>query len=328
MRTLARNKPFGYVCGAGEGYCFSQDGRKFNGQGFEVVVVKETPVEIPVEMPPSLISAEVIEDILNMASDCPDGLFIEIGVYKGGSAKPLYDLAVKQDRPIALFDTFEGMPYADPELDSHIVGEFGDVDFGEICRLFPKAMIFKGVFPFTFPPYLPDIAFAHVDCDQYECVKAACEILSSQMIDGGVIMFDDYGLAGAKKAINEAFGDRVLFTKQHNKAFVCDQDVFPWQKYCAPAKDASKDVVEPDTTPTEETTEKEEKKPGEGDKETEDKEEDKSDLVSIVLETNPKSYKKREEIMEALDILEVKYSKRQRRTVLTALLKTAIEKRK
>jgi len=52
------------------------------------------------------------------------------------------------------------------------------------------------------------------------------------------------------------------------------------------------------------------------------------DPVAVVLATNPKSYKTRELIMEALDILKADYNNRERKTVLRDRLKTAIEKRK
>lgn len=295
MRELDRRKPYAVVFGTGEKYVFEQGGRKFNGQGFEVIV---KPKDSPSYTPDSLMSLSAISEMAAMAAESPPGAFIEIGVYKGGSAKALYDLSVTQARPLFLFDTFEGMPYWVPDLDIHKKGDFGDVDFGEICKMFPQAQIFKGVFPDTMPDYLSGIAFAHVDCDQYEATKAACEILHPLMVEGGVILFDDYGLEGAKKAINEAFGDELLFTEKHSKAFVCtNRDLFPWEKFVKTdqAKDPDPPQIE---TPTEEEPPEVEK---------------------------PIEAKTRLEAMNALEDLGVPYNKRERRSVLIAKLNDALE---
>ena len=64
-----------------------------------------------------------------------DGEIAECGVYKGGTAKILAELA--PGRPIHLFDTFEGMPETDPLRDLHSAGDFADTSIGSVRSTWP-----------------------------------------------------------------------------------------------------------------------------------------------------------------------------------------------
>ena len=158
------------------------------------------------ELPESLISNKDIRTMCRYASQTPDGDFVEVGVYRGGSAYRLYELSLQYNRKLHLFDTFEGMPCCDPDLDFH---PLGDLDYRKehvIREMFPEAMVYRGVFPDTLPDDLKNVAFCHVDCDQYESTKAVCDYLPVRMVDNGILYFDDYGsLPGAKKAVDESF---------------------------------------------------------------------------------------------------------------------------
>ena len=52
------------------------------------------------------------------------------------------------------------------------------------------------------------IAFAHLDVDQ--SYVEGCRYLEPRMVAGGVMWFDDYCLSGAKKAIDEMYGGRLI----------------------------------------------------------------------------------------------------------------------
>lgn len=58
------------------------------------------------------------------------GEIAECGVYKGGTAKILAELV--PDRPLHLFDTFEGMPATDPTRDLVKAGDFADTDIASV----------------------------------------------------------------------------------------------------------------------------------------------------------------------------------------------------
>jgi O-methyltransferase len=142
-----------------------------------------------------------------IASAAPPGDFVEVGVFDGGSAKPLYEVCQRQRRWLYLFDTFAGIPHKS-EWDVHGVGAmcFSDVD--AIRAAMPLAAIYKGIFPATAEDVLfpAGIAFVHEDSDQYESTKSVIDRLYPHLVPGGIILFDDYDTPdcpGSRKAIDE-----------------------------------------------------------------------------------------------------------------------------
>jgi len=167
----------------------------------------------------SVISNEALQTLERLASSCPKGDFVEVGVYRGGSAERLYEIAQRQKRKLHLFDTFEGMPTQGP-LDELEVGSFSDTSLPELRKYLPNALFYKGIFPNTMPRWLGPLAFVHVDCDQYDGVKASIERLFPLLVHGGIMLFDDWRvLTGASVAIYEIFGEKLQETPE-NKAFV------------------------------------------------------------------------------------------------------------
>lgn len=167
----------------------------------------------PTPRPACLVSEDALNELAQAAWRAPAGDFVEVGVYKGGSAWVLGGVARERGRALWLFDTFAGMPHAEP-LDVHQKGEFADTSAEAVQRAIPDARLVVGVFPKTLKEAeaegLARIALAHIDCDQYRSVRACCERLAPLMAPGGLMVFDDYvPLAGARKAVDEAFGARV-----------------------------------------------------------------------------------------------------------------------
>jgi len=165
----------------------------------------------------TLVNKETIKELLNIASETPEGSFVEVGVYQGGTAYYLSLLAQKQKRDIYLYDTFTGIPYKD-EIDQHDVGDFKDTSYETVKNLIPYAKVIQGIFPKS-AVKMGAIAFAHIDCDQYRSIIESVEYLKPLMIKGGVMWFDDYGcLAGATKAVHDLFGSNIEIVS--NKAMV------------------------------------------------------------------------------------------------------------
>ena len=136
----------------------------------------------------------------------PPGCVVEVGVWKGGSAWYLLEVCREQGRELFLYDTFTGMPFADPD-DSHGVGDFNGTSAEEVQAIMPDAHVIAGIFPDTLVE-MPPIAFAHVDCDQYRSVKSCIDVLSPLMVAGGMMWFDDYACTnGCTKAVHEAYGE-------------------------------------------------------------------------------------------------------------------------
>jgi len=158
----------------------------------------------------SLIGTETLRELSTMAAATPPGALVEVGVYRGGSAIWLYELAQEQGRDLYLFDTFAGIPYKTHPDDAHNVGDFGDgLTCEQATHLFARAQVIGGVFPDSALGLdLDNVAFAHLDVSQYKSYCDAIAYLYPRMIEGGVMWFDDYDcLAGAKRAVDERLGE-------------------------------------------------------------------------------------------------------------------------
>jgi len=140
------------------------------------------------------------------------GEVAEVGVYRGGSA--LFWCQRFPNQQIVLIDTFEGIPNTSRvELDGHPPGDFA-ASYDEVKALLPaNAELHKMVYP---PDYGQDplngrmVKLLHLDVDIYWSVAKALEANWDRMVDGGVVLVDDYnatGCEGTKQALNE-FADK------------------------------------------------------------------------------------------------------------------------
>lgn len=161
----------------------------------------------------SIIASAQLDAMCALASECPQGAFAEIGVYRGGSAARLYEIALRQGRELHLFDTFAGTPFYTEGLDRHkIDDEFADDRAADRIRnLLPAARLYVGTYPDTHPQGLSALAFVHCDCDQYLSYRAVIERMWPIVVVGGMLLFDDYPyLEGARRAVEEVFDATVL----------------------------------------------------------------------------------------------------------------------
>jgi O-methyltransferase len=137
------------------------------------------------------------------------GSIAEVGVYKGGTALTLAKVFSKTKKKLYLFDTFEGIPYADSEVDVHKQGDYGDVSFKSIEDMFSgyNNEIRKGIFPATAKGLeKKKFCFVHIDTDVYQSVKDCIEFFYPRVVDGGYLIFDDWEwkyCPGVKKGVEE-----------------------------------------------------------------------------------------------------------------------------
>lgn len=157
----------------------------------------------------SLIGEYMLGVMVGLAWSRPAGCIAEVGVYQGGSAKALYLVAESQGRSLFLYDTFSGMPFKG-EHDQHDVGMFADCSAAAVSEAMPNAIVVKGVFPES-AKKMPGVAFVHADADQYQSTLDICKTFGPLMVDGGMILFDDYrGVQSCIKAVDECFPDREV----------------------------------------------------------------------------------------------------------------------
>jgi O-methyltransferase len=158
------------------------------------------------------------------------GDIVECGVWRGGStmaaARTLIRLGDKSRR-LYLFDTFEGMPPPtadDLDRDGVPARALLDADAGRTGPMWARAtlgdvqenlrstgypsdlIVFaKGKVENTIPGQAPEqIAILRLDTDWYESTAHELTHLYPRLVEGGVLIIDDYGYwQGARKAVDE-----------------------------------------------------------------------------------------------------------------------------
>lgn len=165
------------------------------------------------------------------------GAIVECGVWKGGSvmASALTLMALEStQRELHLFDTFTGMtePAAvDVDWQGRSARELlrqsdanGD-HFRARCSLhdvkqalmqtrypWEKMIFVPGRVEKTLPKQAPErIALLRLDTDWYESTQHELEHLYPRLVNGGVLIVDDYGhWQGAKRAVDQYFQDHGI----------------------------------------------------------------------------------------------------------------------
>lgn len=164
----------------------------------------------------TLVGIESLRSLVRLSQSVRNlqGDIAEVGVYNGGSALLLCRL--NPDREIYLFDTFHGLPEVTEEDNYHKTGDFQEASEAKVNLLldsFDNWRIFPGIFPTDTGKFIANhkFRFVHLDVDTYVSYRDSLLFFYHRMIDGGVIVMDDYGsqyCLGAKKAIDEFIQDK------------------------------------------------------------------------------------------------------------------------
>lgn len=169
----------------------------------------------------SLVTSDrkyVLWTLLLQAVRTLTGDVVECGVYRGGTAKLFAKLleGCASDKSLHLFDTFEGMPETMEGLDLHRKGDFSDTSLESVRKYlsnFQNVEYHQGLIPASFAGLAElELCFAHIDLDLYEAIYAATEFLYPRLQRGGVLVYDDFGLAscpGARKAVEQFFASKA-----------------------------------------------------------------------------------------------------------------------
>ena len=165
------------------------------------------------------------------------GDIVECGVWKGGmmqlAALTLLSLGDKS-RKIYLYDTFEGMPEpGEKDINWDGVsakstwekyqkngekwgdgGNLSEVTKTMISTNYPRDnLIFvKGMVEDTIPDHMPEsISILRLDTDLYSSTLHELENLYPRLIEGGVLVIDDYGYyLGAREATDKYFRENKI----------------------------------------------------------------------------------------------------------------------
>lgn len=143
------------------------------------------------------------------------GDICEFGVYAGATTVQLAQL----NRFVWAFDTFQGIPAEDyiEGLDIDAPGKFKpQAEIFEVLSGYPNVMPVVGRFEET----LRDIknarvVLAYLDCDLYLSAKCALDWLSHHLVNGGVVVLDDYEThPGIQRAVDGFMSTHIGCTPQ------------------------------------------------------------------------------------------------------------------
>lgn len=145
----------------------------------------------------SLIPGSKLVALKNLSDSVKhlNGDIAEVGVFNGGSAYLL--AASNPDKIVYCCDTFEGLPETS-KFDNYCKkGDFKS-NFDYVRGLlsgFDNVAFFRGVFPSINPGELSGKKFrlVHLDVDIYTSVLECSEYFYPKMVEGGIIIYDDYG---------------------------------------------------------------------------------------------------------------------------------------
>jgi len=165
----------------------------------------------------------LIQAVRHIVKNNLPGDVVECGVWKGGSimATALTLLRLNcQEKTLFLFDTFEGMP-APGERDVTYYGQAAKEILDQVRCYAPQAEVeeavygtgydrarirfIKGRVEETIPDQAPEqISLLRLDTDWYESTRHELAHLFPRLIQGGVIIIDDYGhWQGSRQATDE-----------------------------------------------------------------------------------------------------------------------------
>jgi O-methyltransferase len=147
-----------------------------------------------------------------------DGDFLEVGVWRGGTAA-LMGARLAKFRPGATLyacDTFQGVPKASEKDTRYQGGEHAGTTVAMVQSLFSNCgiqniSILEGIFPEETGSSVSDRRFSlvHIDVDTYNSGRDITEWVWDRMVPGAVIIYDDYGMVGCEgitRLVNEERG--------------------------------------------------------------------------------------------------------------------------
>jgi len=198
----------------------------------------------PYTMVPFDVLASLYDQVTYLAQNNIPGVFVECGVWKGGSmgvvAAAILDSKQPQ-RTLHLFDSFDDICEPDPTVDGPralkdvkslagvnpekltgklspvkgIYQQFGGHGTVESCRDLlihklhydaSKVVFHPGWFQETLPnqsDQIEEIALLRLDSDWFESTRICLDYLYSKVVQGGIVVIDDYGAyEGCRTAVD------------------------------------------------------------------------------------------------------------------------------
>ncbi len=140
--------------------------------------------------------------------------------WKGGSSYRLATIIADSQKKLHIFDSFEGGLSDKTSQDANARINMSEQQIEHERQIFSSTEkeVRDNLSSFSFVEYhsgwiperFPDVSqeqfcFVHVDVDLYEPTRDSLQFFWERLVDGGVIVIDDYGYTqfpGARKAVN------------------------------------------------------------------------------------------------------------------------------
>lgn len=153
-----------------------------------------------VTMQEKLNSCKVVEGFPERFAECKSasletGLVLEFGVFTGNSLKII---AETFDCPVYGFDSWQGLPKDADDIIPGMGGSYREGEFksNKITVDDSRIQLVDGWFKDSLPGFVSEhtehCRFIHIDSDNYNSAKDVFNNLKSQIVDGTVILFDEF----------------------------------------------------------------------------------------------------------------------------------------
>lgn len=143
------------------------------------------------------------------------GAMAEVGVWRGGSAWVMAH-SRERDVPLHLFDSFRGLPAADPRRDALPVGAFADTSLAEVQAWFAeveRVHVHAGFFPATAYALLREqYCLVHCDASTWQATLDCLRTFHCRLLRGGALLVEGYGggdTPGVAEAVDEFYANKA-----------------------------------------------------------------------------------------------------------------------
>lgn len=160
----------------------------------------------------------------------------EVGVFQGGSAFYISKALLSMKSSVTFFciDTFTGIPKTSQKDNFHSVGDFSNVSYERVKKglesLRPENKVIQGNINEVRHLMENEVfSLVHIDVDVYPSVIDCCGFFWPRMIDGGIIIFDDYyapSCLGAKAGVDEFFKSSAHFIDGGPPQLLVKKEIF------------------------------------------------------------------------------------------------------
>lgn len=139
---------------------------------------------------------------VQQSAKCAEGDLLEVGVWRGGTGALIASAAADAglSATVYLADTFEGCVKITDKDPIYQGGEHSDTSEETVRQLISEmglknVEIIRGIYPDDCKERLCNVKlrFVHIDVDVYQSAKDIFEDIWPKLVQGGIVVFDDYG---------------------------------------------------------------------------------------------------------------------------------------